>query len=58
MQYTRVKTERERERERETVLPGGEELEELSESKGEESGEEREVGGNDGRIGRRRSEPR
>jgi hypothetical protein len=40
-----------REGERERVLPGGEELEELSESEGEESGEEREVGGNDGRIG-------
>lgn len=54
MQYTGIKTERERER----VLPGCEELEELSESEGEESGEEREVGGNDGRIGCRRSEAR
>ena len=39
-----------REGERERVLPGGEELEELSESEGEESGEEREVGGYDGQI--------
>lgn len=32
------------------IVPGGEELEKLSESEGEERGEEREVGGDDGRV--------
>ena len=38
------------ERERVSALPGGEELEKLGESAGEESGEERKVGGDHGRL--------
>ena len=46
----KIGRERERERERVSALPGGEELEKLGESAGEESGEERKVGGDHGRL--------
>lgn len=45
-----VVQKKQEERERERVLPGGEELEKLGESEGEESSEERKVGGDHGRL--------